>query len=139
MKVYTRGYGGREIRETVKIQTNDRQQPGLSVTLRGRVEKFARITPSRVILTGKAGTELKTEIRIVPGEEFPFQITKVEAVTGTFIELGLEEIRSSGKRSYLLTVENRKSEKGRYYDQIHLETDHPESPVIRIPVMGNIQ
>ncbi len=123
----------------MRIQTNDAQQPGLSVTLKGRVEEFAQIRPNRAMLIGKAGTPIEKGIQIIPRDRFPFKITKVGARNGRDIGLHLEETQSSGKTIYLLTVENRKSEKGRYHDQIFLETDHPEFRVIRIPVLGTIQ
>jgi len=139
VKFSTRGYGGRDIKETVRIQTNDEQKPGLSVTIKGRVEEFAQIRPNRAMLIGKAGSPIEKGIQIIPREEFPFKITKVGARTGKFIGLNLEEKQSSGKTIYILKVENRKTEKGRYYDRILLETDHPKMPVIRIPVMGMIK
>jgi len=139
VKFSTRGYGGRDIKETVRILTNDAQQPGLSVTIRGRVEEFAQIRPNRAMLMGKAGTPIEKGIQIIPREQFPFKITKYGARNGRFIGLDLEEKQSSGKTIYILTVENRKSEKGRYHDQILLETDHPKMPVIRIPVLGTIR
>jgi hypothetical protein len=122
----------------VYIQTNDKQQPGLSVTLKGPVEKFVEIKPGRAMLVGKAGTPVEQRIQIIPQERYPFQVVKTRTKDGKNIEFGLDEVTLSQKKIYLLTIKNRKSEKGRYYDQIFIDTNHPEYPVIRIQVMGNI-
>ena len=47
-------------------------------------------------------------------------------------------MKSADKTIYELAVENKKSEKGRYYDQILINTDNKALPIIRIPVVGNI-
>jgi hypothetical protein len=138
VKLSTNGYGGRTIQEIVYIQTNDIQQPRLSVIVKGSVEKFVEIKPGRAMLVGKAGTSAEQKIRIIPQDRYPFQVVKTRAKDGKNIQFHLEEVKSSEKKTYLLTVENRKPDKGRYYDQIFIDTDYPEYPVIRIQVMGNI-
>ena len=138
MKVSTKGYAGRNIRETVSIQTNDSGQPGLSVTVTGFVEKVVEISPNRAMLVGEAGKLLEKQIRIIPQKRFPFKILNSRAKSGEFIRLHLEEVKTSGKISYLLNIENLKQEKGRYNDVVYLETNNPKIPEIKISVMGNI-
>lgn len=139
VKVSTKGYGGRTITESVSIQTNDTKQPNLKVTVRGPVEKLAEITPSRAILTGPEGKPLSVQISITPKDKFPFKIVNIRARKGNFIKYGLEEIKESGKSSYILTVENTKPDKGRYSDVIYLDTDNKSFPPVHVYVVGNIQ
>jgi len=47
-------------------------------------------------------------------------------------------MEKSGKKFYVLTVENRKKEKGRYFDTINLKTDSKYLPEIRISVSAGI-
>jgi hypothetical protein len=62
----------------------------------------------------------------------------VKAQSGTYIKWELQETVESGKKIYTLTVENVKTEKGRYYDTIFLKTDHNDLPEIRISVSGRV-
>jgi hypothetical protein len=55
VKFNTAGYGGKKIRESVRIQTNDPNRPWLGVVVTGMVEKFAEIRPERITLSGSAG------------------------------------------------------------------------------------
>jgi len=47
-------------------------------------------------------------------------------------------VEKSGKKIYVLTVENLKKEKGMYYDTINLKTDSKYLPEIRISVSARI-
>lgn len=138
MKVSTKGYGGKEVKETVHIQTNDKQRPGLSVTVMGFVEKFADITPPRAMMTGAVGTPVKAQIKIIPRDQLPFKIINTRARYGKSMKFHLEEVKETEKVSYLLNIENIKEDKGRYNDMIYLQTDNPKVPEIQIHVMGNI-
>jgi hypothetical protein len=138
VRVSTTGYGGRTITETVSIQTNDTGKPHLNVTLTGFVEKVVDISPNRAMLVGEAGKPLAKKIRITPQKGYPMKILNARAKSGEFIKLNLEEVKSAGKTSYLLHIENLKQEKGRYHDMIYIDTDSPNLPRIQIYVIGNI-
>ncbi len=54
------------------------------------------------------------------------------------IRFTLEEAKPPRGAGYILTVENLKKEKGRYYDMISLKTDSKIKPLIKINVYGQI-
>ncbi|WP_461365912.1 hypothetical protein [Candidatus Darwinibacter acetoxidans] len=139
VKISTQGYGGEVIRETVRIITNDQARPGLSVTVTGPVEKFAVIEPERVRLIGRVGETTEAAVNILPRERYPFRIESVRAMIGKHIELHLEEKKTGGRRTYLLTVRNTKKNAGQYSDRIVLETDSPIRSKLQISVFARIE
>lgn len=122
----------------MRIQTNDKAQPELTVTVTGEVEKFADVNPARIGLNGKAGEPVKAQVRITGSLKFPFKIVNVKASNGQNIRFHLEEVKESKIPQYILMVENTMPQKGRYADNISLETDSKIQPVIQVPVMGSL-
>jgi hypothetical protein len=102
------------------------------------VKKFATITPKNVRLFGSAGTTVKGAVAIIPEKNYPFKIVNTRAQSGRNIRYALKEEKGTDKLTYLLTIENLKQDKGRYYDKIELETDSQLKPKISIPVYGRI-
>jgi hypothetical protein len=122
------------------IHTNDKKHPKLNFVIQGKVDKFATITPNRVILMGYAGEQIKQSIKIIPEKKYPFKIIGSKAQKGKNISYKIEKVITSSKASeYLLTVTNLKNEKGRFFDIIYLETDSKIRPEIKISVYGNIK
>ncbi len=113
----------------------DKTIPTLGLAIEGDVERFADITPKILAMKGHVGTNFKSEVKIAPREKYPFTIT------GGTMKIGKDigfELTPDGKKGYVLTVENKKMEKGRYYDYISLKTDSKIRPEIRISVRGNV-
>ena len=100
--------------------------------------EIASIKPRRFTLRGPAGETLKESVKIIPNGKYPFSITEVKPRDGKNIKCNLKEVEESGKKIYVLTVENLKEEKGRYYDMINLKTDSKYLPEIRISVSARI-
>ncbi|MBU3981665.1 MAG: hypothetical protein KKG97_10155, partial [Proteobacteria bacterium] len=83
---------------------------------------------------------IKQSIKIIPEKKYPFKIIGVKAKKGNNISHKIEKIVTSSKKiEYLLTVENTKNEKSRFFDIIYLETDSKIRPKIEISVYGNIK
>ena len=99
------------------------------------MELFADVSPKTLILSGKVGTQLSSQVKITPLEKYPFTITATTAKIGKDIGFTLTP---DGNKGYLLTVENKRMVKGRYYDYISLKTDSKIRPEIRISVRGNV-
>lgn len=104
----------------------------------GPVEKFADIHPTRVHLSGKAGSPLRGQVVIVPRADMPFKILEVTARSGDNIRHRLDTFEKDGRTGYRLLVENIKPDKGRYVDSLTLKTDSTLRPKLTIPVIGNI-
>ncbi len=139
VKVSTRGYGGRKIKEDVRIKINDPHRPVLVVTVTGFVEKFAEIRPERVRLFGPPGLPLTTQVEIIPRKEYPFIIQGIEAKKGNFIKYELIETCGPGRKRCIIRIENTKPDKGRYLDAIYVKTDSRLRPVIPIYITGLIR
>lgn len=140
IKVDSSGYGGRELKKNIVVHTDDKKHPKLNFLIWGKVDKFAIITPNRIILTGYIGEPIKQSIKIIPEKKYPFKIIGVKAKKGNNISHKIEKIVTSSKKiEYLLTVENTKNEKSRFFDIIYLETDSKIRPKIEISVYGNIK
>ena len=89
-------------------------------------------------MRGAAGKRLSGSVTIIPEEKYPFKIVEAAAKIGEDIIYKLEEITRSKRSEYLLTVENLKKTKGRYFDVIILKTTSKIQPEIKINVYGNI-
>jgi hypothetical protein len=105
---------------------------------KSKIERFVTLVPKRVTLRGYEGNQLVTTVKIIPEEKYPFKIVGSEALFGNNIGYKIEETKSAKKIEYLLTVENLKKDKGRYYDTISLKTDSKIRPLIKVRVNGYI-
>ena len=139
MKVNTKGYGGRRITKTAEIFSDDKNQPKLKLVISGLVEKFVTIIPRTVSLRGFVGDSIKKSVSIIPEKKYDFKITKVRARNGKYINFKLEEVKGAGRTEYSLTVENLRTEVGRYSDSIILETDSKIRPEVNLRVYGNLR
>jgi hypothetical protein len=135
LKFNTNGYGGRRVRESARIKTNDPTRPWLDIAVTGLVENFVDITPPRLSLRGPVGAPLKATVIITPKDKHPFKITGSRARQGKYFKFELTEQSRDGKLQYLLTVETMRQAKGRYADVIDLDTDSRIKPRIQVPVL----
>ena len=89
-------------------------------------------------LSGPADTQIKQLVYIIPRKKYPFKIIGAKARVGKDIRYRYDVHKSAEGNGYVVTVENLKKTKGRYYDAIHLKTDSKISPNIVINVYGSI-
>lgn len=138
----TSGYGGRKITKTIRVYTNEPGDPNHKLTLSGEVEKFAEIVPRGMVrLVGRQGSDIKKTVTIVPEKKYDFKIDGVTAKRGKDITFSLSEKKSmgDGKDGYVLTVENLRTNVGRYFDTLTLSTTSKIQPKISIRVYGDIR
>jgi len=138
IRLNTIDYGGNRVKKYVELFCNDPQNPELTLTITGSVEKVVDIHPMHARLFGPAGTDIKTHISITPEEKYTFRILTMQTQTGEHIKLKLNQTSQTGRPVYTLTIENVKKTPGRYYDLIYLNTDSRVRPQLKIPVFGNI-
>jgi hypothetical protein len=139
LKVSTYHKGGFTIRKHATLFTNDKKYPRLKLTISGRVDKFVTIRPKRVKLRGVAGEAIKRKVTITPEKKYPFKIVNVSAKDGKDIHYELSEEKSEKGPVYALLIENKRLEKGRYFDMITLETDSHIQPKLSIRVYGDLR
>lgn len=110
----------------------------IELSVAGEVRRVVSVVPRNVRLYGAAGMPLQQTVSIVPEKEFPFKILKTAAQDGRNIRYRLQEEHNDSRLTYRLTVENRKTDQGRYFDRIELTTDSAHKPRIHINVHGRI-
>jgi hypothetical protein len=137
--VNTRNKGGHTIRKHATLFTNDEKNPRLQLTISGSVDRFVTIKPNRVKLRGVAGDEIKRKVTITPEKKYPFKIVKVSAKNGKDIHFELSEEKGEQGPVYALLIENKRLERGRYFDMITLETDSEIQPRLSIRVYGDLR
>ena len=103
------------------------------------VERFATIRPSQVRLHGVTGQEIKRSVTIIPTPKYPFKILKARVRDGKDISYQLSEEKSENGHKYALIVENKRMQKGSYFDIITLETDSKIKPELQIRVYGQVR
>ena len=138
IKVDTRGYGGHPLKKGVSVYSNDPVTPRITLGVAGQVDLFARVSPKQVRLMGPAGTRIKSSVTIEPLAEHPFSIVSSKAANGENISFDLSEQNGSAGKRYVLTVENIKKDRGRYFDMVTLKTDNTAQPEIQVKVYGII-
>ncbi len=89
-------------------------------------------------LNGFVGDALTASVKIIPEQKYPFRITRTRAKDGKNIRFKLDEINTPQEKGYLLTIDNIKAEKGRYYDTIFLKPDNKELSELRVRIYGKI-
>lgn len=134
----TAGHGGRTLRKTIRVETNDPKQKNVILTVNGPVKRFVTLSPSRVRLAGEAGTDISATVNIIPEKEFPFKIKNIKAEKGEFIKWRLESVRGDDNSGYALKIENLKKDSGRYFDRLTMTTDNSDYPEISLRVYGQI-
>ncbi len=102
----------------------------------GQVERFAEITPARLVLEGRVGEELKQTVTIRPRQAHPFTITHVRTRQKDLLAVRLEHNHKEPPAGlHQITIESIYNHPGRYVDQVHLQTDNENHPELRIGVI----
>ena len=138
MKLGTSSYGGKDVKKTAIIHSNDPANPEFTLTISGHVEKFVDLEPSYVRLTGYSGSQISVPVTIVPTAKYPFKVIDVAPRDGSFIKYTLTEKNANDENGYTLLIENLKTDKGRYMDVLTLTTDSQIQSKISVRVYGNI-
>jgi hypothetical protein len=127
------------MRKTAGVYTNDKTRPQQDLVISGQVEKFVTIRPQNANMRGIVGDPIKGTVTIIPEKIYPFKILNLRAQDGKYIKYRLEEAKESDTTVYKLNIENLKTDAGRYYDSIILETDSKIRPQINVRVYGYIR
>ncbi len=90
-------------------------------------------------MRGTVGDLVQSIVTIVPEKKYPFKILNLRAKDGKYIKYQLEETKESNTIAYRLNIENLKTEAGRYYDSIILETDSKIRPQLSVKVYGYLR
>lgn len=117
---------------------NDPKRRRVNLRVKGKVERFAHFTSRTIVLRGQAGDKIVSELVINQRPEYPFKVLNITARNGRDIKYQLERMVGTKPAVYTLTVENKRSTPGRYFDTIYLQTDSSLHPKIGINVTGII-
>jgi hypothetical protein len=136
--VDTTGYGGRELRKSAVVDTDDPRNPAITLQISGQVARFVTVIPHSVQFSGPVGAPMMAVVRILPEPQYPFTVLSIAPQKGDHIRCGLRQVTESGRPVYLVNVENLKADKGRYHDVVLVKTDSRIRPEIKISVFGNL-
>jgi hypothetical protein len=125
--------------KTAGVYSNDKNLPRQDLILSGPVEKFVTIRPQHANMRGFVGDPVKGTVTIIPEKKYPFKILNLRAKDGKNIKYQLEETKESDATVYRLNIENLKTDAGRYYDSIILETDSKIRPQLNVRVYGYLR
>lgn len=129
----SKGSGGQSVDYKVRGDSNDPDKEYFDLSIKGHVDPIIIIDPDKVILSGKAGENLETEIIISHDKRHPLKIISAESKKGN-ISVKLEELKGPEKGKYRIKVTSLKKEKGRFSDYISLKTDSDVYPDKQIRV-----
>jgi hypothetical protein len=138
IRVDTSGFGGKSLKKTATVLTNDPAAPKSVLTMEGEVEAFAVINPPYLRLYGKTGEKISGEVTITPSDKYEFRIVDAKPLKGDNIQVKFEQNSKEDASGYLIKVDNTMEEKGRYYDTIHIKTDSEIKPLLTVKIYGNI-
>ncbi len=127
------------MRKTAGVYTDDKKHPQQDLIISGQVEKFVTIRPQHANMRGTVGDSVKSTVTIIPEKKYPFKILNLRAKDGKYIKYQLEETKESNTFAYKLNIENLKTDAGRYYDSIILETDSKIRPQLSVRVYGYLR
>ena len=127
------------MRKTAGVYTDDKARPRQDLVISGMVEKFVTIRPQHANIRGFVGDPIKGSVTIIPEKKYPFKILNLRAKDGKYIKYQLEETKESDTTAYKLNIENLKTDAGRYYDAIILETDSKIRPELNVKVYGYLR
>ena len=88
------------MKKSIMVETSAAKQPNVSVEITGNVEKFANITPNKLILRGNAGEPIIGSVTISPDPKYPFKILETKAKNGTDIQARTEEKQENNTTSF---------------------------------------
>lgn len=126
------------MKKDIQVFTNDPANPTQTLILTGQIDKLFSLSPRRLRLVGKLGTEIKQKLVLDTHEKYPFKLTAVRAQHGIHIRYTFEEVAQSQKMRYVVTVENTREETGSFLDKLYLVTDSKLQPEIEVPIYGLI-
>jgi len=127
------------MRKSAGVFTNDKTRPRQDLIITGQVERFVTIRPQHANMRGFVGDPIKGSVTIIPEKKYPFKILNLRAKDGKYIKYQLEETKESDTTAYRLNIENVKTDAGRYYDAIILETDSKIRPQLNVRVYGYLR
>ena len=127
------------MKKTAGVYTNDKSLPRQDLVISGEVEKFVTIRPQHANMRGFVGDPIKGTVTIIPEKKYPFKIINLHAKDGKNIKYQLEETKESDTTAYKINIENLKTDAGRYYDSIIIETDSKIRPQLNVRVYGYLR
>ena len=126
------------MKKTIKVHTNDIENPVINLLMSGNVRKFVLLEPELISLKGKAGNPIVAQMKIIPAVAQDFNIVKTFAKNGKDITFKVEKMKNETGAYFILTVHNKKQTPGRFFDMITLQTDLQPQRLIKIRVSANI-
>ncbi len=115
------------------VKTNDSENKEFYITILGKVEKVADISPRVIALDGRPGEKLTGQILITPAPKYPFSILKMEQSFSKGFVCKLIAPKKN-ETSWKVAIEAFSDKPDSLYEIIRLKTDSPHKPELKIRV-----
>ena len=129
----TGGYGGKTMKKTILVKTDDPNKKKFNLMVKGEVEKVVDIQPTGVFLDGRPGDTLESVITITPSAKYMFRITEMQQNPESGVLAALVPPEKEND-PWKVTVKIHSDETGRFFDRLILKTDSPYEPTLKIVV-----
>lgn len=128
---HTHGQAGEQIK-TIRIHSNDPEQPELELSLQARVLPAISVEPDRVFFNGVPGKALNQAVEITAPEGNPLELflkqNRLSDQTGVAME------KNIGKNSYTIHFRHKGETPETFRGRVQFSTNVAHVPVITIPV-----
>ena len=124
--------------ETVRVATNSPKHPLLKIDVVGFVDGDLVVSP-RALSFGRVtqGDAAADTLLVENRGQAPVHVTAA-SVAGSSARAEVQTIEE-GRRYEVRVVLNTSLPPGRLNDRVEIRTDHPEQPLLRVPVSGQIR
>ncbi len=114
------------------VTTNDPEDKQFYISVLGKVEKVADISPRVVSLEGKSGETLNAVVRITPAPGYPFSILgmRQEFASKAFTCKLIPP--DKGEKTWQVSIKVNSQKPDNLYEIITLETDNKYKPKLKV-------
>jgi hypothetical protein len=132
LQVDTTGLRGK-ITKSAQVTSNDPRQSKSKIYLAMNVRNYIVVEPgTKILLRGSVGDDIRRVVRILPTDDQPLEITKVQSNLGSAIDYRLN--RKDNSHQYELEVVSKATDRKTASGFITLHTNHPKKKVVKLSV-----
>ena len=117
----------------IMVKTDDPSNAQFYLTITGRVNRVAEVSPSVVSLSGVPGEALEATVTITPAENYEFKILEMSQKFNDQIKAELLAPKP-GEKAWQIRVKTYSDKADDLYDIITLKTDSPYKPQLKVRV-----
>lgn len=129
----TNGYGGKIMKKTTRVNTNDTTNLSFNLIVTGKVEKVVNIEPEYVYMAGKTGQTLESFVRITPFDKYKFSITGLTQKMNAGIKAFIQAPKKN-KKTWNIRITANSYKPIKLHDVLIFSTDSEYMPDLEVKV-----